>query len=194
MKIRTSLLALAALSLGLFSTASAAVENYKIDPVHSTVSFSLRHMVSKFTGSFTKVSGTITVDRDNLENSSVEATIEVGSINTADDKRNAHVLSPDFFDAPKFPAITFKSTAWKKTGADTYDVTGDLTMHGVTKSVDLKVTSLGIGPGMRPGSELSGWEVAATLKKSEFGLAGPAMLGKVLGDDVSVAIGIEAGK
>ncbi|MEY2877987.1 MAG: hypothetical protein RLZZ15_367, partial [Verrucomicrobiota bacterium] len=80
------------------------------------------------------------------------------------------------------------------TGADTYDVTGDLTMHGVTKSVVLKVTSLGFGAGMKPGSTLSGWEIATTLKKSEFGLGGPAMLGKVLGDDVAVSIGIEAGK
>jgi polyisoprenoid-binding protein YceI len=194
MTIHRSLLAAVALATGLATTARAAVETHTIDPVHSTVSFSLRHLVSKFTGGFTKVTGAIQVDRENLEKSSVQATIEVGSINTADEKRNGHLLAPDFFDAAKFPTITFKSASWKKTGGDTFDVTGDLTMRGVTKSVVLKVTSLGFGPGMKPGSTVSGWEIATTLKKSEFGLGGPAMLGKVLGDDVTVSIGIEAGK
>src|SRR3954468_23010239 len=93
------LLSLGALALGLVNTASAAVETYKIDSTHSTIQFSLRHMVSKFTGSFSTVAGNITVDRDTLEHSVAEATIDIGSVNTADDKRNTHLKSPDFFDA-----------------------------------------------------------------------------------------------
>lgn len=191
MKMHTRLLAVAALGFGLLNSASAAVEAYKIDATHSNIQFSLRHLVSKFTGSFTSVSGTINVDRDNLEQSSVEATIDIGSVNTADEKRNNHLKSADFFDFAKFPAMTFKSTAWKKTGEDAYDVTGNLTIKDVTKPVVLKVKVLGFGPGMG-GATVSGWEVTGAIKKSEFGLGGPAMLGKVLGDDVAINISVEA--
>src|SRR4051812_683150 len=109
MKMSARFLAVSALVLGLAGSVSAAVETYTIDPVHSSVNFSLRHLVSKFTGSFTKASGPIPVDRDNLKKSSVDAVIDVVSINTADPKRDAHVKSPDFFDFPKFSSITFKS-------------------------------------------------------------------------------------
>lgn len=192
MKIRLPLLALATLVAGLTSSVSAAVETYTIDSTHSTVQFSLRHLVSKFTGSFSTVSGAIVVDRDNLEKSSVTATIDVGSVNTADEKRNGHLKSPDFFDFAKFPAMTFKSTAWKKTGPDAFDVIGNLTIKDVTKPVVLKVKLLGFGEGMG-GAQVSGWEITSAVKKSEFGLAGPAMLGKMLGDDVTISIGVEAG-
>ncbi len=179
--------------LSLLATVRAEVEIYQIDSTHSSTGFSIRHMLSKFTSSFTKTSGTITVDRTNLENSSVEATIEIASINTANADRDKHLQSPDFFDAAKFPAMSFKSKSWKKTGENTFDVTGALTLKDVTKDVLLKVTSLGFGPGMRPGTFLSGWEATTVLKKSDFGVSGPAMLGKVLGDDVTVNISIEAG-
>jgi polyisoprenoid-binding protein YceI len=193
MKSPAKLILLAALALGLAGSVSAAVETYTIDPVHSSAGFTLRHVISKFTGSFTKVTGTIVVDRDHLEKSSVDAQIDIGSVNTADEKRNNHLKSPDFFDFAKFPTMAFKSKSWKKTGADTFDVTGDLTIKDVTKEVVLKVTSLGFTSGMKPGTTLSGWEATTTIKKSEFNLAGPAMLAKALGDDVSVTIGIEAG-
>ena len=179
--------------LSLAAAARADVETYSIDPVHSSAGFSVRHMLSKFSSSFTKTTGTITVDRANLENSSVDAAVEIASISTANPDRDKHLQTPDFFDAAKFPAMTFKSKAWKKTGDGTFDVTGDLTIKGVTKEVVLKVTSLGFGPGMRPGTQLSGWEATTVIKKSDFGVNGPAMLGKVLGDDVTIDISIEAG-
>ena len=191
MKTSTKLSLLTALALGFLCSAPAAVETYVIDPVHSTVGFSLRHIVSKFTGSFTKVSGTLTVDRDNLERSSVEAIVDIGSIATFDEKRNAHVKSADFFDAQKFTTGTFKSTGWKKTGEDTFDVTGNLTLKDVTKPITLKAKLLGFGDGMG-GAKLSGWEITGAIKKSDFGLAGPAMLSKALGDDVALNIGVEA--
>jgi polyisoprenoid-binding protein YceI len=184
-------LTLAALATAAFQSASAAVETYTIDPVHSSVAFSVRHFVSKVPGSFTKFSGTITVDRANLEKSSVEATIDVASVSTANEKRDAHLQTPDFFDAAKFATATFKSKAWKKTGEDSFDVTGDLTIKGVTKEIVLKTKLLGFGPGMQ-GAQLSGWEATVTLKKADFGVNGPAMLGKALGDDVTITIGIEA--
>jgi polyisoprenoid-binding protein YceI len=191
MKITSKILALAALASGLACAASAAVETYAIDPVHSSVGFSIRHIFSKVPGSFTKFSGTIVVDRDNLENSKVSAVIEVGSINTASDKRDSDLKAPSFFDAAKYATITFTSKSWKKTGDSTYDVTGDLTIKDVTKEVVLKVSSLGFGPGMM-GKPVSGWEADVTLDRNDYGVTGPSMLGKALGNDVAVSISVEA--
>src|ERR1039458_10761637 len=109
MKLPSKILAIAAVASGLATAAPAAVETYTIDPVHSSVGFSIRHFVSKVPGTFTKFSGTITVDRANLEKSSVEATIDVGSVNTANEKRDGHLKSPDFFDTAKFGTATFRS-------------------------------------------------------------------------------------
>ena len=192
MKTSSQLILLAALALGFVRSATAAVETYQIDPVHSTLSFSLRHLVSKFTGSFTKVSGSVTVDRDHLEHGSVTAVIEIASINTASEKRDTHVKNPDFFDLANYTTATFKSTAWKKTGEDSFDITGDLMIKNVTQPVVLKTKLLAFGEGMG-GAKLSGWEATATIKKSDFGLAGPALLSKALGDEVTINIGIEAG-
>jgi polyisoprenoid-binding protein YceI len=191
MKSSTKLFLFAALAAALVASVRADVETYAIDPVHSSVGFSIRHFFSNVPGSFTKFAGTITVDRANLENSSVEATIDIGSLSTANDMRDKDLKTPNYFDFAKFPSMTFKSKAWKKTDDDTFDVTGDLTIRDVTKEVVLKVKSLGFGPGMR-GAMLSGWEATATLKRTDFGVNGPAMLGKVLGADVPVTINVEA--
>lgn len=192
MKIRTSLLIATAI-LGLAGTASAA-DTYKIDPVHSSVSFSLRHLVSKFTGSFTQLTGTVTYDAADVSKNSVEATVAISSVNSGNDMRNGHLLDAEhnFFDVAKFPTASFKSTSWVKTGTDTFDVAGDLTIKGVTKPTVLKVTLLGTGPGMN-GSTVTGWEATTVIHKSDFGVNGPAMLGKALGDDVTITLGVEAG-
>ena len=178
--------------LALTLAARAEVETYNIDPMHSSAGFTLRHVLSKFSSSFTKVTGTITVDRENLEKSNVTASISVTALNTDSEKRDNHIKGPDFFDVAKFPAMTFKSTSWKKTGENTFDVTGDLTIKDVTKPVVLKTTLLGFGAGMGPGSFLSGWAATTTIKKSEFNMAGPAMLAKALGDDVAIVLNVEA--
>ena len=172
-------------------TARAATETYAIDPVHSSVGFSIRHFVGKVPGKFTKFSGTITVDRANLEKSSVTAKIEIASIETGDSDRDTHLKSPDFFNAEKYPAMTFASTSWKKTGEDTFDITGDLTIKGIKKRVVLKTTLLGFGPGSQ-GAQLSGWEATTTVKKADFDLKGPAILGTMLGDDVTITIAVES--
>ncbi len=175
-------------------TLAAHAETYTIDPVHSSVGFSIRHLVSKFTSTFTKVSGTISYDASAPEKSAVAATVEIGSINTANDTRNGHLLDAEhnFFDVAKFPSATFKSTAWKKTGEDTFDVSGDLTIKSVTKPIVFKVTLLGTGPGMG-GATVSGWDITTKINKSDFGVNGPAMLGKALGDEVTLNIAVEAG-
>ena len=171
---------------------SAQAETYTIDSVHSSAGFSLRHLVSKFSSSFTKVSGTVNYDAAKPEASSVEATVEIASVATANEKRDNHIKSPDFFDAAKFPTASFKSTSWKKTGDNTFDVTGNLTIKDVTKQIVIKTTLVGSGPGMG-GATLTGWEATTTIKKSDYGLAGPAMLSSVLGDDVALTISVEAG-
>jgi polyisoprenoid-binding protein YceI len=191
MKNPIRLLTLLALGLGLLASARATTETYAIDPVHSSVGFKVRHVFTKVPGRFTKFSGTIHVDRAAVENSTVEATIEIGSVNTENAKRDGDLAKDYFFDAAKFPAMTFKSKSWKKTGEDTYDVTGDLTIRDVTKSVVLQAKLLGFGPGLM-GAYVSGWEVSTTLNRHDFGVNGPGWLGKAIGDDVSVSINIEA--
>jgi polyisoprenoid-binding protein YceI len=191
MKRLIRLLSLGAIASGLFAPAQAAVDTYKIDPAHSSVGFTIRRFVGKVPGSFAKFEGVITVDRDNFANNTVTATIDVASVDTRVEKRDTHLKSADFFDAAKFPVMTFKSKSWKKTGDDDYDVTGDLTIRDVTKEVVLAVKLLGIGPGMQ-GATISGWEATTTLHRADFGINGPAMLGKMLGEDVAVTIDVEA--
>lgn len=183
----------AGLALALVAGASAAVETYTIDPVHSSVGFNIRHFVAKVPGTFTKFEGTLRVDRDNLEKSSVEATIDVASINTANQKRDDHLRNPDFFDVAKYPTMSFKSKQWKRTGDQSFDVTGDLTIKGVTKEIVLRVTSLGFGPGMG-GAQLSGWEATTKINKAEFGIKDPIALDPALGDEVTITINVEAKK
>src|SRR5262245_5665131 len=116
MKLHLRLLAAAFGALATFSSAFAASGTYKIDTVHSSVGFSIRHFVAKVPGKFTKFTGTIVVDQNDPSKNQVEATIDATSIDTSNQRRDDHVRSADFIDAAKFPAIKFKSTAWKKTG------------------------------------------------------------------------------
>jgi polyisoprenoid-binding protein YceI len=185
------LLTLTAL-LVLAAGARAEAVPYTIDSVHSAAHFSLRHLVSKFSSSFTKISGTINYDAANPAASSVEASVDIASVNTANEKRDNHIKSPDFFDVARFPVATFKSKSWKKTGEDTFDITGDLTIKDVTREVVLKATLLGTGPGMG-GTTVTGWEATTTIKRSDFNVSGPAMLGKTLGDEVTITLSVEAG-
>lgn len=173
------------------TSTAASVETYVIDPDHSSVAFKIRHFVTKVLGVFGKLEGAIILDRGDLEKSSVSVTIDIGSIYTANDKRDAHLKSADFFDADKYPKATFVSTAWKKTGDNKYDITGNLTLHGVSKPVVLHAELLAFGAD-GDGLPLVGWQASATLSKKEFGIAGPAVLATVLGDGIAIAINIEA--
>jgi polyisoprenoid-binding protein YceI len=188
--MKRSLLALVmtAIALGSLTSARAAIETYNIDPVHTWVGFSIAHFFTKVPGYFGKVKGTIVVDRDHLENSTVEAVIEVASITTNTKMRDDDLRSTNFFAAAQFPAMTFKSSAWKSTGDNTYAVTGVLTMKNVAKEVVLKVTSLGFGPGMK-GAAISGWEAKLTLDRRDFDIT--ADQGAV-GNSVDVLINVEA--
>jgi polyisoprenoid-binding protein YceI len=178
----------ASVTLGSFASANAAVETYDIDPVHTWVGFTVSHFFTKVPGYFSAVKGAIVVDRDHLEKSNVEAVIEVASITTNTKMRDDDLRSTNFFAAAKFPAMTFKSKAWKSTGGDTYAVTGVLTMKSVAKEVVLKVTSLGFGPGMK-GALISGWEASITLDRRDFDISADQGM---IGNRVDVVIQIEA--
>jgi polyisoprenoid-binding protein YceI len=178
----------ASVTLGSFASANAAVETYDIDPVHTWVGFTVSHFFTKVPGYFSAVKGAIVVDCDHLEKSNVEAVIEVASITTNTKMRDDDLRSTNFFAAAKFPAMTFKSKAWKSTGGDTYAVTGVLTMKSVAKEVVLKVTSLGFGPGMK-GALISGWEASITLDRRDFDISADQGM---IGNRVDVVIQIEA--
>jgi polyisoprenoid-binding protein YceI len=183
---------LLSLSLILFSTAlfaSENVETYTIDPVHSSVKFSIRHFVAKTTGKFNQFEGTITIDKNDWSKSSVNTTIQVVSVDTANEDRDAHLQEEDYFNSAEYSAITFESTKWETTDKENiFKVTGNLTMLGKTKEVVLEANLLGFGPGME-GAYLSGWEVTTQLDRTEWGISGgqPAV-----GTTVDVVINIEA--
>lgn len=186
--------AMVALASSLAASATAA-DTLVIDPMHSEASFQIRHIVTKVRGRFTDFSGTIMADQAKPEASSVEFTVKTASIDTDQDNRDKHLQSPDFFDAAKYPEITFKSTSVKSAGKDKYDVTGNLTMHGVTKQISLPVTYLGTGG---PGKDAKhGFEATTTINRKDFGIVWNKALdagGYMLGDDVTVSINIEAAR
>jgi len=193
MKKSSLLLLLGALTCAPLLTASAN-DIYKIDPVHSAISFKVRHFFSYVNGSFKKFEGTINLDPDHPEKSSVNATIDVASVDTKNDNRDSDLRSDHFFDVAKFPTITFKSKSVKQTGADSADVLGDLTMHGVTKEITLHVKFLGKGKGMG-GKPISGWQVTTEpLKRSEYGLTWSRMVEgtAAVGEEVTISIDVEA--
>ena len=168
--------------------AHAATETYAIDANHSSVEFRIAHFFSKVTGRFDKFEGSITVDREALEKSEVTASIDVGSVNTNQAKRDEHLRSPDFFDAAKNPKMTFQSKSWKKIAENEFEVTGDFTLHGVTKAVVLTVKSLGFGDGMK-GAKIAGWDARTKINRSDFGMTA----GKpAVGDEVEIEINIES--
>jgi polyisoprenoid-binding protein YceI len=170
---------------------------YQIDSAHSVAQFSVRHlMVSNVRGDFTKLSGSLAYDASNPANSSLEARAEVASINTRDEQRDAHLKSPDFFDAEKFPELTFRSKQVAQDG-DGLRVTGDLTIHGVTREVTLTVE----GPTPEVKDPWGGYRIGATaetkIRRKDFGMTFNMALeagGVVVGDEVKISIEIEAAR
>ena len=192
--MKTRFAALASV-LALASPALAA-DTYQIDKSHTTVGFQVRHIFTMLGGKFQDFSGTIKVDKAKPESSSVEFTIQAASIDTNNEKRDGHLRSPDFFDAAKFPTLSFKSTKVVAKGKDMLEVTGDFTMRGVTKSITIPVTFL--GEGKDPwGNEKMGFETSTTLDRKDYGINWNKALdqgGALVGDEVKVQISVEANK
>ncbi|WP_066527538.1 YceI family protein [Corynebacterium bouchesdurhonense] len=164
---------------------------WNIDPVHSTLSFVVRHaMVTKVRGSFTDWNATVTVDGDDLAQSRAEASIKVASVDTRMTDRDEHLRSADFFDAEQFPEATFTSTAADIDAEGNGTVTGDLTIKDVTKPVTLKVETLGVAED--PSGETRwGFEASTTIDRTEFGIDFNAPMnsgGLLLSKDIKVEI------
>lgn len=171
---------------------ACASDTYKIDAVHSEVGFKIRHLVAKTSGRFTTFHGTISVDSAAMAKSTVEVTIDATSINTDNASRDTDLRSEKFFDVAKYPTITFKSTAVKEVSKGKLEVTGDFTLHGVTKRISFPINSLGTIPGMKPGSTVIGFgDGALKLNRHDFGIS--AYKG-MLGDDVDISLDVEAVK
>jgi polyisoprenoid-binding protein YceI len=174
-----------------------ATQTWNIDPSHSTVGFTVRHLViSKVHGSFNKFSGTIVLDEQNPSASKVTAQIEATSIDTKDDKRDGHLRSADFFDVEKFPTLTFESTRVEKADGNAYRVTGDLTLHGVKKAITLEAELLGTGKDPW-GNQRAGFSAQVSLQRKDFGLNWNQALeagGVLVGEKVDIHLDIEAVK
>jgi polyisoprenoid-binding protein YceI len=172
-----------------------AAVTYEIDPAHANLQFSVRHlMVSNVRGSFTGVKGSVVYDPDNPAASRVEATIDANTIRTGDDQRDTHLKSPDFLDVAKYPTITFKGTKVEKIASDEFKVTGDLTIHGVTKPVVLDLHEVTEETKDPWGNTRIGASAKGKIKRSEFGLTWNAALetgGVVVGDDVKLDFELE---
>lgn len=168
------------------------ISKWELDPENSSVEFVCKHVFTNVRGMFHRPSGTVTLDEATPANSKVSATIDVSTISTGVEERDAHLKSPDFFDAAKYPQITFVSTGFTRSSATAYTVTGELTMHGVTRPVTLAVTApppFNHGGGIRRGIEAT-----TSVNRKDFGLRwdfpgeGP---GIVVGDNVKITIDAE---
>ena len=180
-----------ALALTALSFGQVKAETYYIDVVHSSIDFSIRHLVSRSKGKFNEYEGSVTYDKANPAATKIEATIKVESIDTGNERRDGHLKDADFFDAAKYPTITFKSKkAVEKDGK--LHVTGDFTMHGVTKEITLPVEVLGVGMHPMAKAPVAGYSSDITLKRSDFGVDSWTDAAGVLGDEVHVNILIEA--
>ena len=167
-----------------------AAEAYKVDPVHSSIVFKVKHMeTTNFYGRFNEVSGSFVIDEQAPAKSSVEIQVKAESIDTANAKRDQHLKGPDFFNVKQFPLISFKGKQVKKSEDGAYSVTGDLTLHGVTKEVTIRVERTGSGKDPL-GNAIAGFEAVLKLKRSDYGMK--FMVGP-LGDEVQIVVSLECG-
>jgi polyisoprenoid-binding protein YceI len=182
--------------LALILTLSAAaqtqtsnVQTWNIDPPHTAAQFSVRHLgISTVRGSFTKVSGSVQYDPANPSKTTIDATIDAASVDTRVEKRDNDLRSPNFFDAAKYPTLTFKSKRVDVAGTGKLKVTGDLTMHGVTKEVTLDVDGPSAALKDPHGNQHMGASATTTINRKDFGVNGART---AVGDDVSITIDME---
>ena len=184
---RSSLLSI--VLLVFFSIPVFGADTYRVDQSHTSVTFKIKHLgIANVHGRFTGVSGTLKYDPNSPANSSVEIQVKTDSIDTDNDKRDEDLRSANFFDASNYPIIKFKSTSVKRVDSDNYEVTGDLTLHGVTRKMKLSVLKTGEGKDPWGGYRI-GFETTYNIKRSDFGMK--HMLGGV-GDKVRMTVSVEA--
>ena len=174
--------------------ADKTAQAYTIDKTHSEATFQVRHLLTKVRGHFSEFSGTVLLDQEHPERSSASLTIDASSVNTGTPDRDAHLRSDDFFAVGTYPTLTFTSSRVVKTGDDSYDVVGTLTIRGVAREITLPVTYL--GEAKDPwGNVRAGFETSITLNRKDFGLTWNAALetgGFLVGDEVRINLSIQA--
>ena len=176
-------------ALALTGTALTQTQTWNIDPMHTAAQFAVRHMgISTVRGAFTKVSGTVQYDAAAPEKTVIEASIEANSVDTRVEMRDNDLRSPNFFEVAKYPALTFKSKKMEKTGDGKLRVTGDLTIHGVTKEVALDVEGPSAPMKDPRGNTHMGASATTTVNRKDFGVNGGGMM---VGDDVSITLDLE---
>jgi len=185
-----------AAALVLAASPAVAAETYLVDKAHSEAAFQVRHLVTKVRGHFAEFDGSIQIDRARPEASSVEFVIKAASVDTGHADRDKDLRSANFFDVEKHPEIRFKSSKIAPKGGELYEVRGTLTIRGISKEISLPVSFLGF---VRDpwGNEKAGFETQLTLNRKDFGMVWNKALdngGLLVGDEVYVAINIEAGK
>jgi polyisoprenoid-binding protein YceI len=188
MKRNSRLLAILAVLVSIALPVLAELETFTFDKAHTLIGFRIRHVLTKVEGRFKSFDGTIWLDRQSPAASRVELTIQATSIDTGVENRDNDLRSANYFDVAKYPAITFKSTKVEPKGNDQYDVTGEFSMHGVTKTIRVPVKHLGFAPGK---TEKAGFEVTLPINRKEYGITSG---GPIVGDDVEINIQVEANK
>ena len=169
----------------VFMTATAFAQEWNMDKAHSQVMFQINHMgINTITGSF-GATAKLTASKDDFSDAVVELTADISTLNTGNEQRNGHLKSPDFFDAAKYGTLSFKSTSFKKTGDKTYEVTGDLTLHGVTKPVTLTATLNGQTVNPMSKKTTAGFKVTGTIKRTDFGIGANFPAG-IVSDEVAL--------
>lgn len=171
----------------LFFMATAAfAQEWNMDKAHSQILFGINHMgINTITGSFGSVTAKFTSSKDDFSDAVIELTADVSTINTGNEQRNGHLKSPDFFDAAQYGTLTFKSTSFRKTGDKTYELTGDLTLHGVTKPVTLIATLNGQTVNPMSKKTTAGFKVTGTIKRTDFGI-GAKFPANIVSDEVAL--------
>ncbi len=171
--------------------AQAAAEPFAVDSLHSSIVFRIKHNnVSWYYGRFNKVSGSFSLDASKPEAASIDVTVDATSVDTANADRDKHLSSQSFFSVKEFPTLTFKSTGAKKGAGDKIDVTGDLTIHGVKKTVTVSISPSGEGPGMQGGTT-AGFETSLVIKRSDYGMK---FMPDKLGDEVTLMLAFEGAR
>jgi polyisoprenoid-binding protein YceI len=170
----------------LFISAATFAQTWSIDKAHSQVFFGITHFgINTITGTFGTVDATLTASKDDFSDAAIQFTADVNSINTGNEQRNTHLKSPDFFNAAQYGTLTFKSTSFKKVDDKNFQVTGDLTFHGVTKSVTLNAIYNGTIVNPMSKKTVAGFKVTGTIKRTDFGI-GTTFPAAMLSDEVAL--------
>lgn len=197
MRLKNPILTLLVLAVGLMTFGTAAADTYMIDTAHSSVGFQIKHLaIAKVNGTFNDFGGSFVFAPGKADTWTVEAEIQMASVNTGNEKRDAHLKNEDFFDVEKYPTMTFKSTGVKMASDSEGQLMGELTMHGVTKPVvlDLEFNGAITDPW---GNEKVGFSAYGTINRTDWGLTFNKALdagGLMIGEKVKISLEIEAAK